>query len=104
MSSTPINRIKERRLFIQKFLNNMILCDISNLIVKYDFEINGDSYILGKHKGSIFSVCILNDGRLVTGSYDGDIKVWNLDKNLCESTIVFESNIKSDQNTIYCIA
>lgn len=39
------------------------------------------------HTGSIYSLCLLSDGRLASGSYDKTIKVFNLSNYQCEITI-----------------
>ncbi len=106
MSCLPINRIMERRIYIKNHLNKMILSDISNLISEYDWEFNGNSYVLGEHTGSVFCIVVLSDARIVSGSSDGEIKVWNLETNKCECTIFNYSNINPNTNMklIYCIA
>ena len=36
------------------------------------------------HQETIRCLIELNDGKIATGSYDGTIKVWNLEKEECE--------------------
>ena len=46
------------------------------------------SYDLNGHRGKVYSLTELHDGRLCTGSADCSIKIWNMSTHACERTLM----------------
>jgi WD40 repeat protein len=94
------NFIIERRINIEKYLKIFFPNVISKLISDYDYHIEGQSYIFGNHSDRISCLATFPDGRIISGSEDKTIKVWNVNTNpLNNCDIVFE-----DIYEISCIA
>jgi WD40 repeat protein len=91
------NFIIERRINIAKRLDIYFPKDISKLISNYDYYLEGKSYTFGGHTNVVTCIAVLSDGRIVSGSFDKTIKIWNLQTGLCDMT--FE-----DTSWILCIA
>lgn len=51
-------------------------------------------HLLG-HINKVAAVCALGNGKVVSGSEDGDVKIWNVVTGLCEKTITTNGNILS---------
>lgn len=95
----------ERRKFIKKYLSDIIPFGllrlpivISNLVSEYDYQLTGKCDLtLEGHTGSVTCCSVLSDGpsscfakraeRLISGSNDGFLKVWNVITGKCEITI-----------------
>jgi WD40 repeat protein len=92
------NYIIERRLNITELLNKFLPNDISNLIGGYDYYLEGKSQTLIGHTGSVNCIAILHDvhsgfstdraERIVSGSSDNTLKIWNVHTGKCEVTFV----------------
>src|SRR5579863_5330157 len=91
------NFIIERRFNIAKYLDIYFPKDISKLISNYDYYLEGKSYNFNGHTNVVTCIAVLSDGRIVSGSFDKTIKIWNLQTGLCDMT--FE-----DTSWILCIA
>jgi WD40 repeat protein len=76
-----------RRTSILKELNYFFPNDISNLIGKYDYTLTGNSYTLkNTSHDSIDYITVRPDsnGRIITGSTDNILRLWNLQTGICE--------------------
>jgi WD40 repeat protein len=89
----------ERRKFIKNYLNKFIPNVISNLISEYDYYFVGKCKLeLKEHKNQINCCIALPDDpsdcsieraeRIITGSYDNTIKIWNIQTGKCEVSVV----------------
>jgi WD40 repeat protein len=106
------NLIHTRRMNITKSLTTFLPKDIGNLVSEYDYYLEGTADTFKGHCGSIFCIAeIPNDHsscstrqadrveRIVTGSSDSTLRVWNLQTGKCD--IIF----KIDRYTwIECVA
>ena len=104
-----MNKILERRECIKNHLSDIILPELTKIICEYDYEIMGHRYELGINNGSIFCIIVLSDHRIVTGSSQGDIKAWDVEKNICVSSFNINQASGSGSRTtrrtmIYCMA
>jgi WD40 repeat protein len=76
------NFINTRRINIANYLNTFFPSDISKLVSKYDYYLEGKSCTLLKHSNTITCLAALPDGRIVSGSTDGIIRLWDLQNGL----------------------
>jgi WD40 repeat protein len=83
---TNKNFITERRINIASYLNTFFPNVISNLIVSYDCYLKGEAYNLIGFGNAITCLAILSDGRIVSGSNDKTIKIWNVETGKCDVT------------------
>ena len=44
----------------------------------------------------VYSLVILPNGRIVSGSYDKSIKIWNTDTGTCEQTLTGHTDVSDD--------
>jgi WD40 repeat protein len=91
-----VNLIKKRRSDIVIWLNNFFPQDIAELISKYDYHLEGISYTFNGHKSAVSCIGVIPDGnefRLVSGSYDGTIKIWNLQTGECDITFEIDASL-----------
>jgi WD40 repeat protein len=81
----------ERRKFIKSHLSEFIPAVISNLISEYDYQLAGKCDLtLEGHTDSVTCCAVLSNGlseRLVSGSTDGTLRIWNTITGKCETTI-----------------
>lgn len=91
------NFIIERRNNIVLYLNTLLPFVISKIISEYDYHFEGKSYVFEGHTNSVTCIAVLSDGRIVSGSRDKTIKVWNANTGLCDITFI-------DNSEIFCIA
>ena len=97
----PINSIVKI-----KYNNNMFISGSSDRIIKiftYDLKSGKNSKIeclgsLEGHKGPIFCLLELLDGRIASGSTDWTIKIWNLKDKSCMQTLL------GHKSTIFSLA
>src|SRR5579863_4241359 len=84
------NFIIKRRINIATYCNKLFPSVISKLISEYDYHLEGNSYTLTGHSGPVTCLAMLSDGktfRLVSGSSDKTIKIWNRDFSKCDLTL-----------------
>jgi WD40 repeat protein len=72
------NPMITRQINIINCLNDFLPNDVSKLISKYDYYLEGKSFTLNGHTHSVDTIGILSDGRIVSGSRDKTLKIWNL--------------------------
>ena len=80
---------------IENFGN--ITLEEDNLYYNYKIEMKNPIYKLTNHKSSVFCLCMLNDGRLVSGAHDNSIIIY--DKNTYQPDLI----IKEHSNTVLCL-
>jgi WD40 repeat protein len=73
------------------YLNGFFPNDISKIITKYAHYFEGKSITLKGHTEEITCITILPDGKIVSGSYKGIIKIWS--NGVCEATLKDDCNI-----------
>lgn len=61
--------------------------DIAGIISSYIYQLQGIAYVLTDHTHTVYCIAGLPDGRIVSGSYDKTIKIWNSLTGKCEHTI-----------------
>src|SRR5579863_9886525 len=71
------NLINKRRKNIVNYLDEFLLKDISSIVSEYDYYIEGKSYTFVGHSDTITSIILLPDSRIVTGSHDSTLRIWN---------------------------
>ena len=89
--------IKEKQ--IDNMINNIQNFGkiINNLYDDYKIENKNHIHKLTNHTSYVYCLCILNDGRLVSGSYDHSIIIYN--KKAYQPDII----IKEHNNSVLCI-
>ena len=98
-----IYELKEKIKLLEEKLNNKtnnINNDINinnNNYNDYDISLKNPIHILNNHTGSIFCLSILNDGRLISGSDDNSIIIYN------KITYKPDLIIKEHKNAVRCI-
>jgi WD40 repeat protein len=85
------NFIIKRRISIEKHLTNFFPNVVSKLISDYDYYLEGKAYNFKGHTSLIMCLAILPDERIVSGSFDNTIKVWNTNTGLCDITLTGHS-------------
>jgi WD40 repeat protein len=86
------------RYIIFSKINNKIICNIILRIFKYNSfykSFGRNKTILGNHKSSIFSLALLDNDHIITGSRDKTLKVWNVTNLQCVKTIEESFPIRS---------
>jgi WD40 repeat protein len=91
------NFVIGRRISITTYLHTFFPKVVSNLISEYDYYLEGKSNNLTGHSCSVNCFAILPDGRLVSGSDDKSIKIWNMQDGKCE--VIFTGH----KNEVTCI-
>ena len=74
-----------------------ITLEEDNLYYNYKIEMKNPIHKLTNHTSYVFCLCMLNDGRLVSGSYDYSIIIY--DKNTYQPDLI----IKEHSSTVLCI-
>jgi WD40 repeat protein len=84
------NFIIERRKNIATYLNIFFPYDLSKLISEYDYQLEGKVYTMTGHLKPVTCVAELRDSlhRIVSGSRDKTIKIWNIQNGMCDATFV----------------
>jgi WD40 repeat protein len=77
----PMNK---RRKTVANYLNNFFPNVISNLISGYDYYLEGKVYTFSKKYYIKYCIAILPDKRIVGGSHDGTVNIWNIETGICE--------------------
>src|SRR5579863_6116814 len=80
------NLIIKRRINVAKYLSDHLPNDVSKLISKYDYYLEG-KYSSFVCNSTISCVCALSaglPGGIVTGLYNGTIAIWNSQTGICE--------------------
>jgi WD40 repeat protein len=80
------NELKDhRRINIIKHLIDFFPNDISVLISKYDYIIEGKSFVLkNAANDTINYFTVLPDGRIIVGMMDSTLRIWNVQTGICE--------------------
>ena len=95
-----IIKIKDKKI---KELENKLNININNSIINnniynnFDINLKEPIHILNNHKESVYCLTVLKDGRLVSGSYDNSIIIYN------KKTYQPEIKIKEHDEPINCI-
>jgi WD40 repeat protein len=98
------------KIFNKPFIAAKVYCVLSDkrLVTVYDGKIHiwnksielldykYDLVFISENKG-ITCVTELHDGRIITGSYDGTLSIWNLQTGVCDVTLA------GNYDAIYCI-
>ena len=72
--------------------------DILSLIIDYDYYFQGKSVSIMKRRGGgVNCVSVLPDGRIVSGSSDNTISVWNTNSGQCTMTL------KGHNGSVRCV-
>ena len=61
---------------------------IAKLISEYDYYLEGNSYTLEGHIDEVNCISVLPDGRIISGSYDKTLKIWNPSTGNCDHTFI----------------
>jgi len=77
--------------------NEEINNDNNNLYNNFDIKLKEPIHILNNHKDYVLCLTILKDGRLVSGSYDNSIIIYN------KETYKPDLIIKEHNSSVYCI-
>jgi WD40 repeat protein len=91
------NLINKRRKNIVNHLDDFLLKDISKIVSEYDYYIEGKSYTFMGHTDLITRMILLPDSRIVTGSYDSTLRIWNPHNGNCDMIYTGHSD------HIYCL-
>jgi WD40 repeat protein len=87
------NLIIERRSNIINMLCDFFPKDVAKLISNYDYYLEGKIvHTFEGHTDTISCVTILSDGRIVSGSYDKTLKIWNRRTGKCDITFTGHNN------------
>jgi WD40 repeat protein len=93
VSYLPLLQLRDQRI--------VLTCDTyrneSRRVLLLGLDKIGDTNTLRGHKKNLYSVTQLQDGRLVTGSKDETIRIWNLKTKTCEVIL------SGHENTINCL-
>jgi hypothetical protein len=71
------NFIIKRRTSIATYLNIFFPNVISKMISEYDYYLEGKATILTDHCEALNDIAIFPDGRIISGSCNGTMKIWN---------------------------
>lgn len=76
----------DRHLWIKSHLMDLKLPDVlSEMIVSYDYHFEGKFHqCLKGHKSTVTCLTTLRDGRIITGSDDKTIRIWNSKTGKCD--------------------
>lgn len=87
------NLITKRRENIAKYSNDYVLDDLSKIISSYDYYIFKDKpYTIKGHYDSVTCIIVSVD-KIITGSRDNTIKIWNVTNGSCECTLIGHSDM-----------
>jgi WD40 repeat protein len=89
--SSKDNLIIKRRSNITDILCDYFPKDVAKLISNYDYYLEGKIVHSFKDNTSIRCIAILSDGRIVSGSDDCTLKIWNLQTGKCD--IIFRGHV-----------
>jgi WD40 repeat protein len=104
------NLINKRRKNIVNYLDDFLLKDVSKIISEYDYYIEGKAYTFVGHTASIYCMTLLPDFRIVTGSRDSTLRIWNPFSGNCDiictghSDKVLCSTLLPDSPSCCCFA
>jgi WD40 repeat protein len=70
--------MNKRQIDIINLLKYFIPNDVAKLISCYDYYLEGIAYTFAKDSSRFLCVDILPDGRIVSGSLNGNVNIWNL--------------------------
>jgi WD40 repeat protein len=91
------NLILERRKNISNYLTIYLPKELTKIVSEYDYHLEGKSFTLksyskytrkfySSHDTVVRCIAVLPNERIISGSHDGDLKVWNLKTGICDIT------------------
>jgi len=81
------NAICERRNIITKYLCDFLSTDVAKLTSMYDYYLTGKIHILKGHRDSVWCINVLPNGKIVSGSSDHTIRIWDPETGNCEKIL-----------------
>ncbi len=90
-----LNNMFEYPRYLNELFNGKILCCgwYTTTIEIWNLETKNRDQVLHGHDNYINCICELPDGRIISGSKDKTIKIWDLNTGICDMTINCESVI-----------
>ena len=92
-----LNNGRKNKMIINKSNKEETKKELNNLYDDYNIKSKEPIHKLNVHQGNVYCLCVLNDGRLVSGSLDKSIIIYN------KITYQPDLIIKEHNGYIYCI-
>ena len=81
------NAIRERRDIITNKLCDFLPTDLAKLTSMYDYYLAGKVHMLKGHRGGVWCIDVLPNGKIVSGSADCTIRIWDPETGNCEKIL-----------------
>jgi len=72
---------------IKQINENLLISSSYNKLKIWDLNTKKVVKIFEGHQKDIMSICLFNDNKIISGSYDKTIKIWDINNNECEKTL-----------------
>ena len=83
-----INSEEEGIQTIKQINENLLISSSYNKLKIWDLNLKNVIKIFSGHQKDIMSICLLNNNKIISGSYDKTIKIWDINNNECEKNLI----------------
>ena len=82
-----INSDEEGIQSIKQINEKLLISSSYNKLKIWDLNVKEVVKIFSGHEKDVMSICLLNDNKIISGSYDKTIKIWDINNVECEKTL-----------------
>ncbi len=73
---------------IKQINENLLISSSFNKLKIWDLNLKKVIKIFSGHQKDIMNICLLNDSKIISCSYDKTIKIWDINENECEKNLI----------------